>query len=298
LTKNISVQLVSETDKPSVFNLADDVSIANKVRYIQVTMFKTVEVTSFDPLNPVYNLVVIGHETIQIWYAPVNVNVPVITSETLASNFTDQLRLTVTSDLAGTVYAVAVDELAAAPTAQQIIAQANYGSTVTLLGKGVDTVAAGTSKIMYLSTISTGLAAAVELDMYYVVVGETSISSVKKVNDFTIGAASSATAGLVAITGTNTSASAAYTAPTGNTLVQFLTSSTASTQAALLAKIVVGVTTVAEVQTLLAALTPTFAAAADGAITGSATGKQLFVLAVTGTGTTAVVQAWREVEIG
>jgi hypothetical protein len=133
--------------------------------------------------------------------------------------------------------------------------------------------------------------------MYYVVVGETSISSVKKVNDFTIGAASTATTSLVAFA----TGQATYAPPTGNTLVQYLTAGAAAAQAALLAKIVVGVTTVAEVQTLLSAsgalnTAVTFAAATTGAIAGSST-KNLIVLAITGSGATAVVQAWEEQDL-
>jgi hypothetical protein len=187
-------------------------------------------------------------ETQVITISFVNSVIPVITSETLAASFTDQLRLTVTSDLAGTVYAVAVIGDASpevvAPTAQQIIAQANYGTgPIVLQGTGTGSVAASTATIIYLA--GTGVAAGEVVDVYYVVVGETSISSVKKVNNLTIAAASAASGSMVVSTGEVISG---VTAPAGHVewVYARAANGTIGTIRTVLAKVVLGSTTLAE----------------------------------------------------
>jgi hypothetical protein len=175
--------------------------------------------------------------------------IPVVTSETLAASFTDQLRLNVTSDLAGTVYALAVEgDLSTevvAPTAEQIIAQGTtYGSpSITIQGKGTGSVAANTATSIYLA--GTGIAAGQVVDVYYVVVGASSISSVKKVNDLTIAAASAKTS-----MGTLSLATAitGITAPAGHASWRTVRTAAGDLGAmdAVLVKIVLGSTTITE----------------------------------------------------
>jgi hypothetical protein len=75
LANGINVQLVKDTvASPNInseFQLDTDATIENKLLYVQVTFFKAVEIATFDPLNPLFDLEYVGHDTVQLWYAPI-----------------------------------------------------------------------------------------------------------------------------------------------------------------------------------------------------------------------------------
>jgi hypothetical protein len=174
LTNGINVQLVDDGDEDltSEFELSDDSTIENRIRYVQITFFRAVEDASFDPLNPLFDLEYVGHDTVQIWYAPANLySVPVITAVSTDIDDGDTIKLTLTSNLAGKVYALVVPTGSAAPTINQVLAQvASYGSTVTVASEGFAAATAATSLTLTMAGITAADGTA-EFDVYYVVVG-------------------------------------------------------------------------------------------------------------------------------
>jgi hypothetical protein len=186
LANGINVQLVDDDDEDltSEFELSDDSTIENRIRYVQVTFFKAVEIVTFDPLNPLFDLEYVGHDTVQIWYAPANLySVPVITAVSTAVSTSKTIGLTLTSNLGGVVYALVVPDGSAAPTINQVLAQvASYGSTVTVASKLTAAATAATPVTLALASIAAA-DAALKFDVYYVVVGTYFVSELKVIQD-------------------------------------------------------------------------------------------------------------------
>jgi hypothetical protein len=110
LANGINVQLVKDTvASPNInseFQLDTDATIENKLLYVQVTFFKAVEIATFDPLNPLFDLEYVGHDTVQLWYAPLQVP-GISTSAVLrdkSGNTTGEF--VVTSNTLGVVYSL------------------------------------------------------------------------------------------------------------------------------------------------------------------------------------------------
>jgi hypothetical protein len=188
LANGINVQLVKDTvASPNInseFQLDTDATIENRLLYVQVTFFKAVEIVTFDPLNPLFDLEYVGHDTVQIWYAPANLyTVPVLTAVSTAVTASKTIGLTLTSDLGGVVYALVVPDGSAAPTINQVLAQvASYGSTVTVASKLSAPATAATSVTLALASIAAA-DAALKFDVYYVVVGTYFVSELKVIQD-------------------------------------------------------------------------------------------------------------------
>jgi hypothetical protein len=186
LTNGMNVQLVDDVDEDltSEFGLSDDSTIENRIRYVQVTFFRAVEDASFDPLNPLFDLEYVGHDTVQIWYAPANLySVPVITAVSTAVTASKTIGLTLTSNLGGVVYALVVPDGSAAPTINQVLAQVGtYGSTITVASKLTAAATAATPVTLALATIAAGNGTA-KFDVYYVVVGTYFVSELKVIQD-------------------------------------------------------------------------------------------------------------------
>jgi hypothetical protein len=184
LTNGINVQLVDDEDLTSEFGFSDDSTIENRIRYVQITFFRAVEDASFDPLNPLFDLEYVGHDTVQIWYDPANLySVPVITAVSTDVDDGDTINLTLTSNLAGKVYALVVPAGSAAPTINQVLAQVtSYGSTVTVASEGFAAATAATSLTLTMAGITDADDAA-KFDVYYVVVGTYFVSELNVIED-------------------------------------------------------------------------------------------------------------------
>jgi hypothetical protein len=133
LANGINVQLVTDTvaspNVTSEFGLANDSTIENKLLYVQVTFFRAVEDnSSYDPLNPLFDLEYVGHDTVQLWYAPVQfpgiTATGVITESagTVAFGNAGAARLTVTSDKLGVIYYISRAAGAAVATSATLLA--------------------------------------------------------------------------------------------------------------------------------------------------------------------------------
>jgi hypothetical protein len=158
----------------SEVGLATNASIINKVRFLQLTIYRRTRVSTFDPLAPRFDLTRIGHETIELWYAPNNSPVQVITSGTATRASSSAASVAVTSDTAGTVYWMLLANNSAAPTVLQLIGQ---GAQTGLVGtnKGVEALSS------LAASLSLGTLTAVVYQLYYVVVSDQTISSVQVV---------------------------------------------------------------------------------------------------------------------
>jgi hypothetical protein len=157
LTKGIPVQLVAETDKPSDFNLANNSTLVNRVKFIQVTLYRrTNKVTGFDPLSPLSDLTVIGHETITIWMGPLPLY-PTVTAVTSVAGATKTIDLSITSSVAGTLYWVLVAADATAPTFSQLLAGTAIASLVanTASNSTITAAAASTAYDFWFVVIAT-----------------------------------------------------------------------------------------------------------------------------------------------
>jgi hypothetical protein len=110
LANGINVQLVKDTvASPNInseFQLDTDSTIENKLLYVQVTFFKAVEIATFDPLNPLFDLEYVGHDTVQLWYAPLQV--PGISTSAVLQDKTGNTtgEFVVTSNTLGVVYSL------------------------------------------------------------------------------------------------------------------------------------------------------------------------------------------------
>jgi hypothetical protein len=288
----IPVQLVTDGSSESAFDFATNADLLNKVRFIQVNIFQRVNVTGFNPLVPRYNLIHVGHRTVEIWYGPNNVPTSIIASDLAVASLTDELRVPVTSDSAGTVYALVKaynSSTASTATVSEIIAQPSLSGTI--LGKG--TVVLSASGAVFTGTIRIDAAASTAYDIHYVVVGENNISALKVVRNVTTGAVLAAS-NLFTLS-TNVATYTVPSSPAGLRLVRFVTGlGTDRTPA--LEKIRAGVTTFAELQTELTG-SPTFAAITAGETLSGDAGHKVIVLAISGSASgaaqgTDIIHAW------
>jgi hypothetical protein len=176
VSKAISVQLITDGTATSEVGLATNASIINKVRFLQLTIYRRTKVASFDPLAPTYDLTRIGHETIEIWYAPNNSPVQVITSGTVVAGTTaaTDVNFSVTADVVGTIYYAIELATATAPTAEEIIEGTGFAKAGNFATDSVPGTAESSGNITSITGGTSGIA----LKIYYVVVSEDTISNV------------------------------------------------------------------------------------------------------------------------
>ena len=176
VSKAISVQLITDGAATSEVGLATNASIINKVRFLQLTIYRRTRVSSFDPLAPRFDLTRIGHETIELWYAPNNSPVQVITSGTVVagSTATTDVNFSVTADVVGRIYYAIELATATAPTAQAIILGTGFAKAGNFLTDSVPGTAESSGNITSITGGTTGIA----LKIYYVVVSGETISNV------------------------------------------------------------------------------------------------------------------------
>jgi hypothetical protein len=172
VSKAISVQLITDGDANSEVGLATNANIINKVRFLQLTIYRRTRDASFDPLAPTYDLTRIGHETIELWYAPNNSPVQVITSGTADRTSASAATVDVTSDTAGSVYWMLMGDTATAPTVLQLVTQTSITGMVTS-GNGISALSS-LAATLTMPTLTTGT----EYKLYYIVVSGDTISSI------------------------------------------------------------------------------------------------------------------------
>jgi hypothetical protein len=146
-----------------------DANITNKIRYVQVTFYQAKEDQAFDQLDPVYDLSVIGHKTVQIWYAPAGVlTQPIVTQGTVTKTATT-ITVPVTSDQAAKVYWMAFASATATPTVNDLISQ----SSASVIGsnKGVISLTAATPANIEATSLTTNTA----YKVHYIVIGNDGI---------------------------------------------------------------------------------------------------------------------------
>jgi hypothetical protein len=115
--------------------------------------------------------------------------IPIITAATAATKVANtSIALTITSTIGGTVYAIAVDdEVTTIPTPVQIITQGtSYGSTVDILGKISGAITTNATEVVIVTDEAGELVTGI-YDIYFVVVSESGISSVIKLDNVTLG---------------------------------------------------------------------------------------------------------------
>jgi hypothetical protein len=176
VSKAISVQLITDGTATSEVGLATNASIINKVRFLQLTIYRRTKVAEFDPLAPEFDLTRIGHETIELWYAPNNSPVQVITSGTVVAGTTatTDVNFSVTADVVGRIYYAIELATATAPTAQAIILGTGFAKAGNFLTDSVPGTAESSGNITSITGGTTGIA----LKIYYVVVSGETISNV------------------------------------------------------------------------------------------------------------------------
>jgi hypothetical protein len=172
VSKAISVQLITDGAATSEVGLATNASIINKVRFLQLTIYRRTKDASFNPLIPTYDLTRIGHETIELWYAPTNSPVQVITSGTADRTSATEATVAVTSDTAGSVYWMLMGDTATAPTVLQLVTQTSITGMVTS-GNGISALSS-LAATLTMPTLTTGT----DYKLYYIVVSGDTISSI------------------------------------------------------------------------------------------------------------------------
>jgi hypothetical protein len=204
---------------------------------------------------------------------------------------TQQLKFNLTSDLAGTVYALAIlGSQTGVPTVAEVIAQANF-TNGTVLATGIKAVTAATSTVVYLNQVGSLTNAAHKV--YYVVVGSSSVSEVKLATLTLDGSALSASASLDGgATGAVLSITATAAAQNSSTKYAFAVVS--ATEATKLGTIIGGRTTLLDLQNNLGiTFTLTGSSGTSTAITAPATAGSR-ILIVIGMTSADVIVAWKE----
>jgi hypothetical protein len=74
LTKPISVQYVTDSGVNGLN--ANTTGFDNGHQWINVTLYRQTNITSFDPLNPTFDLVQIGYATVPVWFNATGVAIP------------------------------------------------------------------------------------------------------------------------------------------------------------------------------------------------------------------------------
>jgi hypothetical protein len=74
LTKPISVQYVTDSGVDGLN--ANTTGFDNGHQWINVTLYRQTNITSFDPLNPTFDLVQIGYATVPVWFNATGVAIP------------------------------------------------------------------------------------------------------------------------------------------------------------------------------------------------------------------------------
>jgi hypothetical protein len=148
LANGINVQLVKDTvASPNInseFQLDTDSTIENKLLYVQVTFFKAVEIATFDPLNPLFDLEYVGHDTVQLWYAPINVpSVSTISTHAKASDTTSTFVLQ--ASVPSVAYYLAQEETGGTTVEDATFAAVPTLETLLLTGTAIDLATANTN---------------------------------------------------------------------------------------------------------------------------------------------------------
>jgi hypothetical protein len=205
---------------------------------------------------------------------------------------TQQLKFNLTSDLAGTVYALAIlGSQTGVPTVAEVIAQANF-TNGTVLATGIKAVTAATSTVVYLNKVGSGLTNAAH-KVYYVVVGSSSVSEVKLATLTLDGSALSASASLDG-GATGASGSITATAAAQNASTKYAFAVVSATEATKLGTIIGGRTTLLDLQNNLGiTFTLTGSDGTSTAITATATAGSR-ILIVIGMTSADVIVAWKE----
>jgi hypothetical protein len=262
LTKPIGVQIVDDgATKPSDFAFATNADLLNKVRFIQVNIFRRTNNASFDPLDPLYALTHVGHQTIEIWYGPNNVPASIISTATTVTGslFNTEIDLKINSDTAGKAYFLAIPSAnAKAPTLSQLIAQAAYPGennvNVVIVDSGILTLSLVSGVYTHTLERLTGFTAGTAYTIYYAVIGDDNVSAVftKTVTTGANLTGNTLTVATVAATGEVT----AGAAPAGSNSQQYLVVPVAnSTNVAAVLLSLTAATTAAELQSKLRTIT-------------------------------------------